>query len=408
MHILIISESFPPETKSASTLFFELSESLVKKGHAVSVITRLPKYNVADGVDLGAIPPKEILSGVKVYRLQTPPLIRDIPFVRGVEHFLLGLIFFRGGLSLGEFDVILVYSPPLPLGITGYWLGKMKKCPVVVNIQDLYPQTVIDLGLLKNKFLIRVSRMMEKFIYRRADALTVHSNGNKEYVVSTGADRERTEVVHNWVDTNLIKPGEKNNDLARKYGLTGKFVVSFAGVMGFAQGLEVVTQAANLLKDNKDILFVLVGDGVKKPELESSVRGMRIDNVLFIPTQPVSIYPQVLHASDVCLVTLRKDMVTPVVPGKMLSIMASAKPLLASLPLLGDAPKIIEQYGCGLAVKPSDPRALADAVLKLYNNSSLRGEMGRKGREAAVSHFSRSICVDKYERLFEAVLARRK
>ena len=116
MRVLILSESFPPETKSCSTLFFELSESLVKKGHDVSVITRLPKYNVAAGVNVGTIPSKEVLSGVKIYRYQTPALARDIPIIRGLEHFLLGLTFFWGGLFLGKFDVILVYSPPLPLG----------------------------------------------------------------------------------------------------------------------------------------------------------------------------------------------------------------------------------------------------------------------------------------------------
>ena len=218
MRILILSEAFPPETKSASTLFFELAESLVKKGINVTVVTRMPRYNVAFGVDLSKLPLQETISGIRVNRFQTPPLARDIPFVRGFEHFLLGLIFFFGGLKLGEFDVILVYSPPLPLGIAGYWLGRIKKCPVLVNIQDLYPQTVIDLGLLKNKLLIWVSRVMEGFIYRKSAALTVHSEGNKEYVVAMGAGRSTTEIVHNWVDTDLIKPDKKENDFSNKYG----------------------------------------------------------------------------------------------------------------------------------------------------------------------------------------------
>ena len=190
MKILILSEAFPPETKSASTLFFELAESLVKKGHQVSVITRMPRYNVADGTDLSAIPARETLAGIKVYRCKTPPLARTIPLIRGLEHFILGWIFFWGGLFITRPDVVLVYSPPLPLGITGYWLGRIKRCPVVVNIQDLYPQTVIDLGLLKSKLLIGVSRAMERFIYRQSNALTVHSDGNKEYVVAQGASRK--------------------------------------------------------------------------------------------------------------------------------------------------------------------------------------------------------------------------
>ena len=406
MRILILSEAFPPETKSASTLFFELAQSLVERGHEVAVITRQPRYNVADGTDLSAIPARETLAGIKVNRFKTPPLARTVPLIRGFEHFILGWIFFWGGLRLPRPDIILVYSPPLPLGITGYWLGRIKRCPVVVNIQDLYPQMVIDLGLLKNKFLIGVSRAMERSIYRKSDALTVHSDGNKEYVVAQGANKNSTEVVHNWVDTKLIKPAGRENDFSRKHGLAGKFVVSFAGVMGFAQGLEVVVAAANLVKDKKDIAFVLVGDGVKQPELVKQAAGLNLANIIFVPTQPVALYPQILHASDLCLVTLKGDLVTPVVPGKMLSIMAAGKPVLASLPLTGDAPKIIEKYNCGIAVAPDDPGQLAEAVLKLYNDARLRQAMGERGRAAAVADFSRQACVDKYEKLFERLLAR--
>lgn len=403
MRILILAEAFPPETKSASTLFFELAESLVKNGHEVAVITRLPRYNVADGTDLSAIPARETLSGVKVHRFKTPPLARAIPLVRGLEHFLLGWIFFWGGLRRPRPDVILVYSPPLPLGIAGCWLGKLKRCPVVVNIQDLYPQTVIDLGLLKNKFLIAVSRAMERFIYRRADALTVHSPGNKAYVVRAGGRAAATAVIPNWVDTELIKPSGRDNDFGRKYGLKDKFVISFAGVMGFAQGLKVVVEAASLVREKKDVLFVLVGDGVKKPELVRQAAGLKLANVLFVPTQPVALYPQVLHASDLCLVTLRGDLVTPVVPGKMLSIMAAGKPVLASLPLTGDAPKIIERCRCGIAVAPDDPKLLAEAILKLYNDKNRREELGRNGRAAAAADFSRSACVGQYEKIFNGL-----
>lgn len=408
MKILILSEAFPPETKSASTLFFELAESLVKRGHQVSVITRMPRYNVADGTDLVNIPAQETVSGVKVRRFKTPPLARTIPIIRGFEHFILGWIFFWGGLFIERAEVILVYSPPLPLGITGYWLGKIKRCPVVVNVQDLYPQTVIDLGLLKNKFLIGVSRWMERFIYRRSDAITVHSTGNQAYVRSYGAKDNLVEVVHNWVDIDGIRLAGKENDFYRKYDLKGKFVVSFAGVMGFAQGLDVVLGAAEILKENKDIQFVLVGDGVKKPELEAMAKEKKLANVLFVPTQPLNIYPQILHASDVCLVTLRKDLATPVVPGKMLSIMAAGKPVVASLALAGDAPKILAEFNCGIAVEPDNPAELAAAIKKLYNDPVLRETMGKNGRRGAESTFSREKCVARYETIFKEVLAKKK
>ncbi len=400
MHLLILAESFPPETKSASTLFFELAESLVKKGYQVSVVTRLPKYNVADGSLTGN------LSGIKVHRCRTLSLPRNIPLIRGLEHFLLAVIFFLAGLRIGKTDAVLVYSPPLPLGIAGYWLGRIRRCPVVVNIQDLYPKTVIDLGLLKNKLLIKISKMMESFIYRQADLLTVHSDGNKKYVDEHGA--LASEIVHNWVDAGLIKPGPKDNEFSRTYKLTDKFVVSFAGVMGFAQGLDVVIEAANLLKDEQQIIFLLVGDGVKQAGLARKAKQLELENVVFVPTQPLKKYPQVLQASDVCLVTLRQDLAAPAVPGKLLSIMASGKPVLASVPLAGDAPKVIEHYQAGLTVAAGEPELLAQALIKLYNNASLREKMGQNGRNAALEVFSREKAVEHYDRIFNKLLERQK
>jgi glycosyltransferase involved in cell wall biosynthesis len=399
MRILILTEGFPPETKSCSTLFFELAETLVKRGHQVSVITRMPRYNVADGTDLNKIPSREIITGIKVRRMQTPPLARDIPIIRGLEHFILGWIFFWGGL-FEKFDIVLSYSPPLPLCIAGYWLGRVKRARSVANIQDLYPQTVIDLGLLKNKYLIAVSKWMERFIYKRSDALTVHSSGNSDYVIREGAAGSKVKIVHNWVDTELIKPGEKNNDFSKKYDLDGRFVVSFAGVMGFAQGLEVIVKAAEKLKDKKEIVFIMVGDGVKRPELEHLAADLKLNNLKFISTQPRDLYPQVLHASDICLVTLGKDLLTPVVPGKLLSIMASGRPVVASIPLSGDTPKIINDCCCGIAVEAGRPDLLAEAILKLYNNRDLAREMGQNGRQAAEKLFSRSTGVSAYENIF--------
>ncbi|MBI5701775.1 glycosyltransferase family 4 protein [Candidatus Saganbacteria bacterium] len=400
MRILLITENFPPETKSCSTLFFELGETLAKNGHKVKVITRKPRTNIAAGTDVASIPSKEIMAGMEVSRFQTPPLARNIPIIRGFEHFILGFIFLWGGLFSGSFDVVLVYSPPLPLGIAAILLAKIKGGRSVVNIQDLYPQTVIDLGLLKNPYLIWLAKKMENIIYRQADYIAVHSDGNKEYVLSNGGLDEKIDVVHNWVDTELIKPGPGKNEFSEKFGLLDKFVVSFAGVIGFAQGLEVVINAAQLLKDNKEIVFIIVGDGIKKAELENESIRLKLTNVRFIETQPVSIYPQVLNASDISLAILDKTLVTPVIPGKILSIMASGKPVLASLALTGDAPKVIDENKCGLVVPPGDPHLLANAILKLYNDKELREEMGRNGRQAAVRLFSRSACIKKYEDIF--------
>lgn len=179
-------------------------------------------------------------------------------------------------------------------------------------------------------------------------------------------------------------------------------MVSFAGTMGYSQDLDSVLESAALLKSYKDILFILVGDGVEKECLENKARELNLKdiNVRFFPMQPREKYPEVLNASDVSLVTLKKTVKTPVVPSKLLSIMASGRPVLAAMNFNGDAPKLIEEAECGYCVKAGSSEELAEAILKLYKNPSLRECMGSNGRHYVEKHLSRVACIRKYEQLF--------
>ena len=403
MNILILTEAFPPEIRSASHLLYELAENLVEKGFRVTVITRFPK-NYIDKIDknyTGKLFSREKMSGINVIRLYSFSFLRHISIIRGLSQFILSGLFAIGGILAGRQDIILTYSPPLPLGISAYLLGKIKKTPFIFNVQDIFPQSVIDLGLLKNKVLIKISEAMEKFIYKKARYITVHSDGNRENIISKNVNPEKIVTIHNWVDTDLMKSTEGwDNSFRNKNNLNGRFVVSFAGVMGFAQGLDIVVNCAELLRSYKDILFLLVGDGVKKDGLMKKVEDIQLNNIKFLPLQPKEIYLSILSASDICLVTLDKNVKTPVVPAKLLNIMASGRPVVASLDLKGDAPKIIKDAKCGYCVEAENAEKLSEAILKLYNNTSLRDEFGKNGREYAVRHFSRKICIEKYEKLF--------
>jgi len=403
MNILILTDSFPPEIKSSANLLFELSEDLAESGHQVTVITGFPKHyiNNIDQRYMGKLFLCERMNKVKVIRLLSISFIRHIPVIRGLDQFLLSVIFFFGGISLGKQNVILTYSPPLPLGISAYLLGKIKKAPFIFNVQDIFPQSVIDLGLLKSKFLITISELMEKFIYKKAHYITVHSEGNRENIISKNVNPEKVVTIHNWVDTDLIKPVKtQDNNFREKNNLKDKFVVSFAGTMGFAQGLEIVVNCAELLKSYKNILFLLVGDGIKKDGLINKAEDMQLNNIKFLPVQSKKVYPFILYTSDICLVTLDKKVLTPAVPAKLLNIMASGRPVVASMNLKGDAPKIIKSAECGYCIDADDVKGFSEAILKLYDNPTLREDMGKNGRSYAVKYFSRQVCVRKYEKLF--------
>jgi len=242
---------------------------------------------------------------------------------------------------------------------------------------------------------------MEHWIYRHADLITVHSPGNRDHVVMKGTPEEKTEVMPNWVDTDFITPGERMNGFRKEFNLGDKFIVSFAGVIGYSQDIDVILRAADILRDRQEILFLIVGDGVEKERLEKIASSMALSNVMFLPMQPRDKYPSVLHASDVCLTTLHKEVRTPVVPSKILSIMAAGRPVIACMHLGGDAPKLVGKAGCGYILPPEDPRILADHILKLYDDKGLNDEMGRKGREYAEKELSLSMAAGRYLKLIE-------
>ena len=409
MKIVALTKYFPPEIGTASHLFFELCETLVQHGHQVTAITGMPWYNLSE-VDpryRGRLVLKEQLNGIKVIRIAEPPFPSDQRVKLG--HVTAPLMFCLAGLLEHAPDVVAVYSPPLMMGLTAQVLSRVWGVPFVFNAQDLYPQCLIDLGQLRNPVLIRLFEEMESYIYRKASFITVHSQGNMNFLVNTkGVSPEKIEVAHNWVDTDLISPGSRNNEFAQQHGLTEKFVVSFAGTMGISQGIASVVEAAAVLQAYPDILFLLVGGGIEKELAERRTQELDVKNIKFLPMQPRETYPQILQASDVCLVTLRKDIKTPVVPSKIMGIMAAGRSVLASIPLHGDAPRLIDEAQSGICVEPENPEALAGAILRLYQEQELRESFGQNGRHYAVTHFSREGGVARYETLFQEAINRHK
>lgn len=409
MKILILTKYFPPEIGAASHLFYELAESLVGRGHSVTVVTGFPTYNVdqeeLDRKYSGSLTLTEEMGGITVKRLKEPPVSTDIPLLRGLDHFFIAATTFLRGMFTGNQDVIFLYSPPLTIGLSAFLLGKLKKAPFVVNVQDLFPQNAIDLGILNNELLISFFEWMERFVYKKSSAITVHSAGNKEHVVKEIKDSEKVRVIPNWVDTEFIRPGSKQNSFRKEHDLGDKFVVSFAGTMGYSQDIDIILEAATEFEDFEDILFLLVGEGVEKDRLLKKRDNMRLQNVKFLPMQPKEKYPSVLVASDISLVTLKQSVETPVVPSKLLSIMASGRPVLASMNKTGDAPRLIEESDCGVCVPAEDTKAFVKALQKLYNDEKQREEYAENGREYAVNNLSRKACVEEYEGLFQEVSA---
>lgn len=403
MKILLICAFFPPEVGSAAHLYYELGQALKARGHEITVLTGLPRYHVIGDSKPYRKRPfiSETYHGLRVFRVFNLDIPWNVPLLRGLDQFLSAFCFGVAGCFLPPFDIALVYSPPLPLAVATYFMGRLRGKPVVLNVQDIFPQSAIDLGVLKNPWLIRCFKSMEAFAYRHFRITVAHSEGNRRYIISRGGPPPRVTAIPNWVDTEAIQPGLKTNGLRTALGLEGHFIVSFAGIMGYSQDLGTIVKAAALLKDHPHIAFLLVGEGVEKPGLMKMVQESNLSNVHFLPMQPKAEYPKVLAASDLCLVTLRKEVQTPVVPSKILSIMAAGRPVLASLPLEGDAPRLIDAAQCGVCLPPENPEKLAEVILKFSQDSGLGEAMGTRGRHYAVQHLSLDACVVQLEKLFE-------
>jgi len=407
MKLLMISDYFPPEIGSASFLFYELGKELVKKGDKVAVVTGFPRYNIdrekREKKYKGKFIHREIVGGINVYRIRTFSLPRKINILRGIDQFLTAFLYFWRALFI-DFDCVLIYSPPLTLGLTGFFLRILKRKKTVLNIQDLFPQSVIDLGALKNKYLIKFFERLEKFVYLKNTYITVHSKGNEEHVLKVCQGGGRVAIIQNWVNTVEISPGPKDNPFSRQYNLIDKFVVSFAGVLGESQDLDIILDSAKLLHDYKKIIFIIVGDGRKKQEIEIRKKEENIDNLLIIPMQPKDKYPLVLHSSDVGLVTLRSEVKSPVVPSKTLSIMAAGLPIIASMRLDGDTPEIIAKSKAGYCFEAGDTRGFTEGVLKIYQDNELRKELGQSARRFIEDNYSLNICSNMYRKIFNKLM----
>jgi len=348
---------------------------------------------------------------VKVLRVNTLDIHLVGMIRRGIGVLLLPFTFIKTGKKYidNQIDLIFVYSPPLTLSIAGRKLSKYFSAKCVLNVQDLFPQNAVDLGLMKNRVIIYVFKLIEKYAYRSSDYITVHSEGNMRIIRDNmNVSPDKIGIFHNWVDTNqVVQETYRDIDFRKQYSLSDNFVVIFGGVMGPAQGLDVVLSAAEYLGGEK-VTFLLIGDGTEKAKLQKLALERNLDNVVFQPFLDVHEYEALLKCVDAGLVTLSKGMKTPVVPGKLVSFMANKIPVIASVNEESDARKIIMDSKCGLVGDAGDGMKLADNILKLLNSPELSKQMGESGRDYVGEYMSKNGIIKKYIDLFHNLTSQEK
>ncbi|MEH1811357.1 MAG: WcaI family glycosyltransferase [Nostoc sp.] len=411
MRILIYSYNYYPEPIGIAPLMTELAEGLVKRGHEVRVVTAMPNYPERQIYQeyRGKWYVNEYKNGVQIQRsyvwIRPQPnlldrVLLDASFV--VTSFLPALIGWRP-------DVILSTSPSLPSCVPVALLGWLRACPVILNLQDILPEAAVHVGLLKNKLLIRLFTLLEKFAYSSASKISVIADGFVDNLRAKGVEAEKIVQIPNWVDVNFIRPLPKEDNAFRAaHNLNGKFVVLYSGNIALTQGLESVVKAASVLRHIPDIVFVIVGEAKGLQRLQQECLDCGADNVMLLPFQPRKDLPQMLAAADVGLVVQKKNVVSFNMPSKIQVLLASGGALVASVPDNGTAARAIRQSGGGVIVPPEDPQALATAILDLYQNPEKVKTLGYKSRQYAVEQYAFEQALNQYESLCYSLTAERR
>lgn len=405
MKILIIANSYPPEIRSGSHLMYELAMELYGRGHSVTVLTSFPKYNITKAKTLDQIREKMTENGITVLRAKTLPLKKVRYLLRGLAEHTLPFNFWKLLKKYtSDFDVVWVVSPPLPLAILGAWLKRHFRGKMLLNVQDIFPQNGIDLGIVKNRAAIFWYESMERLSYRFSDLIFVHSDRNRKFLVEKKhVPSSKVVTQYNWVDIDPFDQAERSGTFRKRYGINNKMVVLFGGVIGPSQGLDMVIELAGHFKNDKDLIFLLVGDGSEKHKLQAKAARQGIKNVLFRPFVSKEEYPLLVKDSDIGLVCLSAQVKTPVVPGKIQGFMAASRPILAILNNESDGHTLISDAKAGRTVNVGDVDAAVKALQELKSNPDLRRELGESGHRFASQVLSKTTCVDNILRLIEGL-----
>ena len=401
MRLLCVTPHFAPDVAPTGVVISRIVEELARRGHSIEVVTSFPWYRdhrIEPGYE-GAIVRHEDTPWGRVTRLHPFPAPDKRHIVRRAVSFagfssLAAILGARGGAV----DGVLAVSPPLTLGLTGVAIARARKAPLVFNLQDVFPDVAIELGVVSNPTFIKAIRRLEAFTYARADAITVLSTDLRANIEPRVDSAAKIRVIPNFVDTETVRPLDRDNPYRREFGLDGKTVVMYAGNVGLSQSLHLLLEAAAALSYEEDLVFVINGQGAQRDELERSARGL--SNVRFVDLQPVERLPEVLAAGDIHVVPLKRGLARASVPSKTYSILAAGRPIVASVDPGSEVARIVEEAAAGVAVPPEDAEALTKAIRSLVESPATAREMGEKGRAFVERWASPAAVAGAYEELF--------
>ena len=386
MHILFLTDNFPPEGNAPATRTFEHTREWVDKGHKVTVITCAPNFpegKVFEGYKNKWLS-KQKIEGINVWRVKTYITANEGFIKRTIDFisFMLSSLFF--GLFTRKVDVVIGTSPQFFTVISAWALAKLKRVPFVFELRDIWPASITAVGAMRGSWIIKALEKLELFLYRQADLIISVTHSFKLELQNRGVSADKIKVVLNGVDLSKYKPlPEKDKGFAEEFQLQGKFVAGYVGTHGLAHALDSIIEAAELLKADDDVRIVFAGGGADRARLEKLVKARDLSNVVMIPRQAKENMPKIWSLCDVSLVSLKDTpLFSTVIPSKIFESMAMGLPIIISVPE-GESTQIIRTQKAGLVVPPENPNRLAAALLNIKNDKDMYNTYAKSGFLAA-------------------------
>ena len=397
LHILLIHQAFVSMDEAGGTRHYEIAHYLAEHGHQITVITSPLSYLTGEE-NKGSKKAIRADEKITILRAKTYSGMHRSFFQRLVSFFSFTISSFFVGLRVKNVDVVWGTSPPLFQAFTAWALARIKRVPFLFEVRDLWPAFAVEVGVLRNRVLIAASEWLERFLYQRADKLVLNSPGFEEHVRAHGGREIR--IVPNGADASMFDPEADGTAFRKQFGLSGKFIVLYAGAHGLSNDLGVVLGAAEELKSEEKIAIILLGDGKDKPMLQEQAARMGLINVHFLPSMPKAEMAKALAAADASLAILKPlKLYATVYPNKVFDYMAAGRPVILAID--GVIRKVIEESGAGIFVRPGDPSALAKTIRQLAADPTNGKRMGNSGRKYLEQHFNRPMLAAQMEAVLQ-------
>lgn len=408
MHVLFISNYFPPEVNAPATRLHEHAKQWVKDGGSLDIITAVP--NFPEGVIYSGYKnrlSREEVDGVQVTRV--PMYIAEnkgtLKRILSYISFMLSAVWYSRKIKRRP-DIVVASSPQFFSAVAGYIISWLKRTPFVLEIRDLWPESIVAVGAIRRNWIIRLFEKLERFLYRKADHIIVVTNSFKRVIASKGIDEDKITVIKNGADLESFnRPLDQKivEGLRQRYDLKGKFVASYIGTIGMAHRADILLEAARQCSD-PNIVFIVMGAGAERENIAAMQAELNLSNFRLIEKQPKEMVPYFLEVSDVCVVHLKDaPLFRTVIPSKIFEAMVARKPI--ALGIRGETSEIVEEAGAGIQFTPEDASALLEVIVRLRHDKKLYESIALSGFNYVRLYHDRKKIARRYWELLQHVVA---